>query len=153
MEITGAYTFAAPRARVWGVLLDPEALRAALPGCQEMRRTGEDEYLATMSVGIGAVKGSYSGTIRVRDQEPESRYRLLVEGTGRPGFVKGDGVLELAEVGATTVVTYSGQVQVGGTIASVGQRLISATVQLLTGQFFKAMDRQLAQQGQQEKAQ
>lgn len=144
MDVNGSHTFAAPRERVWNLLLDPDALHAALPSCKEFRQTGEDAYEATMTVGVGAVKGTYTAKIQVRDKDPQTRYRLVVEGTGRPGFLKGDGIIELEDKGdATTLVSYHGQAQVGGMIAGVGQRLISASANLITGQFFKAMERQL----------
>lgn len=143
MDFTGSHTFAAPRERVWALLLDPNALRAALPSCKEFRQTGDDAYEAVMSVGVGAIKGTYNAKINVRDKEPPTSYRLVVEGTGRPGFLKGDGLITLDDQGENTSVTYQGQAQVGGMIAGVGQRLISASAQLIIGQFFKAMERQL----------
>jgi carbon monoxide dehydrogenase subunit G len=143
MDVSGSHTFAAPRERVWDLLLDPDALRAALPGCKEFRQTGDDAYEAVMSVGVGAIKGTYNARIQVRDKESPEHYRLVVEGTGRPGFVKGDGLIELEEKGETTVVSFRGEAQVGGMVAGVGQRLLSATAQLVIGQFFKAMERQL----------
>lgn len=143
MEIHGTHTFGAPRDRVWELLLDPNALRAALPACKEFRQIGEDEFEATMSIGVGAVKGTYTGKIQVRDTEPPERYRLLVEGSGRPGFLKGNGLIDLEAKEDTTIVTYRGQAQVGGMIAGVGQRLISASAQLVVGRFFEAMERQL----------
>lgn len=143
MDVRGTYTFAAPRDRVWELLLDPDALRAALPSTKEFNKIGDDEYEAVMSIGVGAVKGTYTGKIRVSDQEPPTHYRLTVEGTGRPGFLKGDGLIELEEKEGSTVVNYHGQAQVGGMIASVGQRLIAASAQLIIGQFFKAMEKQL----------
>ena len=80
MDVSGSHTFAAPRERVWNVLLDPDALRASLPSTKEFREVAADDYEATMSVGIGAIKGTYSGKVQVRDKEPPTRYRLLVEG-------------------------------------------------------------------------
>lgn len=143
MDFTGSHVFAAPRERVWTLLLDPDALRAALPSCKEFRQTGDDAYEAVMSVGVGAIKGTYNAKINVRDKEPPTSYRLVVEGTGRPGFLKGDGLITLDDQGENTSVTYQGQALVGGMIAGVGQRLISASAQLIIGQFFKAMERQL----------
>lgn len=143
MDVAGTYSFSAPREQVWAVLLDPKAIRAALPGCEELRPVGDGEYEAIMTVGIGSIKGTYTGKITVSDQDPPVQYRLLVEGSGRPGFVKGNGLLVLEEQGETTLVTYRGQLQVGGMIAGVAQRLLPATVGLLAGQFFKAMERQL----------
>ena len=146
MDVSGSHTFAAPRERVWTVLLDPDALRASLPSAKEFRQVAADDYEATMSVGIGAIKGTYSGKVQVRDKEPPAHYRLLVEGSGRPGFLKGDGLIELEEQGENTVVRYQGQAQVGGMIAGVGQRLLQATAQFLIGQFFKSMERQLGRE-------
>jgi carbon monoxide dehydrogenase subunit G len=147
MDVSGSHTFAAPRERVWNVLLDPDALRASLPSTKEFRQVAPDDYEAVMSVGIGAIKGTYSSRVQVCDKEPPTRYRLLVEGSGRPGFIKGDGLIELEEQGEKTVVRYHGQGQVGGMIAGVGQRLLQATAQLLIGQFFKSMERQLGREG------
>ena len=147
MDVSGSHTFAAPRERVWNVLLDPDALRASLPSTKEFRQVAPDDYEAVMSVGIGAIKGTYSSKVQVCDKEPPTRYRLLVEGSGRPGFIKGDGLIELEEQGEKTVVRYHGQGQVGGMIAGVGQRLLQATAQLLIGQFFKSMERQLGREG------
>jgi carbon monoxide dehydrogenase subunit G len=143
MDVQGTYTFAAPQERVWELLLDPDAIRNALPGVKEFKPVGENEFEATMSIGVGAIKGSYSGKVKLSDQEPMTRYRLTVEGSGRPGFLKGDGVIQLEEKEGSTLVTYNGQAQVGGMIASVGQRLVMASAQLVIGQFFKAMERQL----------
>jgi uncharacterized protein len=143
MDVKGSHTFNAPRERVWQLLLDPEALRAALPGTKEFTQTGPDAYDAVMSVGVGSVKGTYNAKIQVLDKNEPDSYRLVVEGTGRPGFLKGDGTIELEDKGETTGVHYHGQAQVGGMIAGVGQRLISASANLVIGQFFKAMERQL----------
>ena len=143
MDVNGSHTFGAPRDRVWSLLLDPEALRASLPSVKEFKQVGDDEFEATMGIGVGAVKGTYTGKIHVRDRQPPSSYRLRVEGSGRPGFLKGDGLISLEDRGESTVVTYQGQAQVGGMIAGVGQRLVAASAQLVIGQFFKAMERQL----------
>lgn len=143
MDVKGSHTFNAPRERVWQLLLDPDALRGALPGVKDFKQTGDDAYEAAMSIGVGAVKGTYNAKVQVRDKNEPNSYRLVVEGTGRPGFLKGDGLIELEDSGETTQVHYHGQAQVGGMIAGVGQRLISASANMVIGQFFKAMERQL----------
>ena len=74
--------------------------------------------------------------VRIADQNPPSTFRLLVEGTGKIGFMKGEGLLALAEQGEKTQVTYEGDVQVGGTIAAVGQRLIDTTSRMMIKRFF-----------------
>src|SRR5205823_5369693 len=82
---------AAPPDAVWAVLQDPDALAACIPGCRKLEPTGEHEYAATLSIGVGSFKGIYAGKVRLSDLEPTRSYALHVEGSGRPGFVKGTG--------------------------------------------------------------
>jgi carbon monoxide dehydrogenase subunit G len=143
MKVQGEHRFDAPRQAVWDVLLDPAALREAMPGVQRFDEVGPRQYEVTLKIGIAAVKGTYSGKVAVKDQAPPESYRLDVEGSGGPGRVKGGATMRLREDGTRTVVAYEGDVQAAGAIAAVGQRLLGGAAKLLINQFFKAMDRQL----------
>jgi len=146
LKIEGEHRFRAPRTAVWAALLDPEALRRAIPGCESLDRTGPDAYDLTVKIGIGAIKGTYRGTVRLTDQQPEHAYRMHVTGSGAPGSVEGDAALELEEAGdGETVVRYSGDVSARGAIARLGSRMLAGTAKLLIGQFFKRMDDVLAE--------
>jgi hypothetical protein len=61
---------------------------------------------------------------------------LKLDGRGLPGFVQGEARIELAPSGAGTEVRYSGEAQVGGMIASVGQRLLDVAARKIVQQFF-----------------
>src|SRR5712692_4520595 len=117
MKIEGSHEIPAPRDRVWSAFLDPEILSTAIPGCEELVAIGPDEYKAVMKVGVGPVKGTFEGKVKLLDQEPPNRYRMAIEGSGSPGFVRGEAVIELADAEGGTRVSYSGDVQVGGLIA------------------------------------
>jgi len=123
--------------------MNPEVLGRALPGCSKLERNGDGSYHAEMSVGIAAVKGTYHGRIEILDGVPPERFRMRVEGKGASGFLKGEGVLTLAESSAETVVTYSSEAQVGGIIASVGQRLILGAARQIVNRFFEAFAKQV----------
>jgi carbon monoxide dehydrogenase subunit G len=109
-----------------------------------MEATGPDQYRVTLTVGIAAVKGKYAGSVTLSEKEPPQRFKMQVEGKGTGGFMQGAGLLELSEDPAGTKVTYQGDVQVGGPIASVGQRLLDGAAKMIVGQFFTAANRQLA---------
>jgi carbon monoxide dehydrogenase subunit G len=143
MEIAGDHRFRAPRELVWQLLLDPAAIRAALPGCERFVETGPGVYEVTLRVGLAAIKGAYSGTFRVSDQQPPDSYRLAAHGSGKPGGVRGEATLRLAASGGDTVVQYAGDVSAQGGIARLGSRLLLGTARLLIGQFFKAMEKQV----------
>jgi uncharacterized protein len=143
MHLDGSYTFKAGRDKVWQTLQSPETISQCMPGCQSFEPIGVDRYEATMRIGVGPIKGTYSGKIFLHERtEPES-YRMDVEGGGGPGHMRGSGLLRLEERGGETVVTYDGEAHVSGKIASVGQRLLGVSAKQLINQFFKCMEKKL----------
>jgi len=140
VKIEGSYTFNAPRARVWDVLLDPKVLAQCLPGCEGLKELSPDQYEATMKVGIAAVKGSYKGKVAIKDRQPPSHYVLSGEGSGGPGFMQGDVAIDLEESNGQTVLKYSADAKVGGLIASIGQRMLGGVAKMMVEQFFKKIE-------------
>src|SRR5881409_1790756 len=140
MKIEGAHDIPAPRQKVWEAFLDPERLRQAIPGCEKLEALGNDEYRAVMKIGVAAVKGTFEGKVRLVDKKPPESYRMAVEGSGGPGFVRGDTVITLSDAeGGGTRVAYSSDVQVGGLIASVGQRMLGGVSKMMADKFFGKM--------------
>jgi uncharacterized protein len=135
--IAGSYAVPLAPARAYEMLKDPEILSQCIPGSDHLAKVGEDEYEMRMKMVIAAVQGVFSGKVRIADQKPVESFRLIVEGNGKVGFVKGDGVLTLVPAEAATEVRYEGDVQVGGMIAGVGQRLIETTAKFVIKKFFE----------------
>jgi carbon monoxide dehydrogenase subunit G len=139
MKLSASIVVAAPRQRVFAALLDPEVLRRAIPGCESLTRTGEQTFAAKMSVGVAGVKGTYTGTAAVRDEQPHEALTLAFDGKGAPGFVRGQAAVRLADEGGATRITYDADVQVGGLVAAVGSRLIEAAARKITDDFFRQL--------------
>jgi carbon monoxide dehydrogenase subunit G len=140
MKIEGSYEIPARRHEVWDAFLDPDRLRQAIPGCEKLEAIGEDEYRATMKIGVAAVKGTFEGKVKLSDKQPPDRYRMAIEGSGGPGFLRGDALMTLAEgAGGGTTISYSADVQVGGLIAGVGQRMLGGVSRMMADQFFNRM--------------
>jgi len=134
MKVEGEYTFAGSQDLVWSVLLDPEVLAAVLPGCEKLDLVGENEYEGALKIKVGPVQGKFMGKVKLADiREPDS-YTMHVDGQGAPGFVKAVGNLALKGSGSETLVTYEGDAQVGGKLASVGQRLIESSAKAIIKQ-------------------
>ncbi|MFQ5818197.1 MAG: carbon monoxide dehydrogenase subunit G [Terriglobia bacterium] len=142
MMLAGEQKIPAPPSRVWFLLTDETSLARLLPGCEKLERKEADSYHLTMKLGLGAMSGSYAGSVRLREQRPEERLRLTVESRGPWGFVHGDGTLELSEQNGATLVRYAGELQIGGTIASVGQRLLDSAARRVISQFFQNLSQQ-----------
>ena len=118
------------------MLQDPAILCRCMPGCDGLEQSGENEYAMKMKMVLAAVSGRFAGKVRIADKDPPQRFRLIVEGSGKIGFMKGDGVMTLSPADGGTDVVFDGDVQIGGTIASVGQRLFDTTAKMLIKRFF-----------------
>ena len=139
MKLEGTHQLEAPRERVYQSLVNPEVLQRCIPGCEKLEKTGENTFAATIRAGVGSIKGVFNGTARLEDLREPEHLRIVVDGKGAPGFLKGSGDLNLEPAGGGTKVNYAGDVQVGGTIASVGQRMIQGTAKMMATQFFTAL--------------
>lgn len=139
MKLEGTHELEASRERVYQTLVNPEVLQRCIPGCERLERTGENSFSATIRAGVGSVKGVFEGKVRLEDLREPEHFRMVVEGKGAPGFLKGSGDLDLEQAENVTRVNYSGDVQVGGTIASVGQRMILGTAKMMAAQFFTCL--------------
>jgi carbon monoxide dehydrogenase subunit G len=144
VRIAGNYTFDATREEVWSALNDPEVLARTIPGCQRLDQVGENEFESTLKVGLQAVRGTYNGRVKLSNLVAPESYEVSVDGKGSNGFLKGSGTIKLRDEGAQTILDYGGEAQIGGTIASVGQRLIDGAAKTLINQSLKALAQQIA---------
>jgi carbon monoxide dehydrogenase subunit G len=143
MEVRAHYAFPGPIVRVWDLLMDPQALSSCLPGCDTFEPIGSDRYRIVLNAGVAAITGSFEGTVETVDKNPHASYRLIVDGRGRPGFVKGEATITLVEDAAGVTVNVAGVAQVGGLLAQVGQRLLGATARMMMDRFFNCLQRRL----------
>jgi carbon monoxide dehydrogenase subunit G len=143
MDISGSYTFAAPPDRVWTLLMDPSVIASCIPGCDKFEPDGDDRYRVSLTVALAAITGSYTGTVSIADKTEHTSYRLIAEGQGRPGFVKGNSLIALRSDGGSTIVDVKGDVQTGGPIARVGQRLIGSVSKMMLDRFFACLQSKL----------
>ena len=144
MKLQATVTLPVSRERLWELLLTPAELQQCLPGCERLTQVGPDTYDATLTIGAAAVRGTYTGRLQILDQNPPSRCRLLIEGAGTPGFVRGEAVVFLGEDPAGTTLAIDADARVGGLIASVGQRMLAGVGRMLLGEFIKRVEALLA---------
>lgn len=139
MKISTSVVVPVIRERVFAALVDPETLRRAIPGCEELKAVGEDVYEARLKIGVAGLKGTYTGRAEIRERRPPDSLTLAFDGKGGPGFVRGAAAVTLTDADGSTRVACDADVQVGGVIAAVGSRLIEATARKLTAVFFRQL--------------
>ncbi len=147
MQLSGEYTFDAPPERVYHLMLDPDTLMACLPGCERLDLVGEDEYTATMTIGVAMIKGKYEGRVKISDKQEPTSYRMLIEGKGPQGQVSGEGLIEFSATDTGTLVKWSGEPQIRGTLARIGSRVIQPASKMIVGQFFKCLEKTASNAG------
>ena len=144
MEIDGDYTFEISQDVVWEALQDPNVLGAVVPGGQGFTQIGENQYTGNLQIKVGPVQGTFEGKINLLNIVPPQSYTIEVDGKGAPGFVKATGNMSLEAISPTqTHMTYTGQAQVGGRIASVGQRLMESAARSIIRQSLDALNEYL----------
>src|SRR5207237_4766482 len=136
-------TFPASADEVWDLLLDPNVLMQVIPGLESVDVQPDGNILATAMVGVGPVKGKFSGKLQLLDEQKPTHVRIVGEGKGGPGYLKGVCILDAVEQDSATVVNYQADVQIGGTLASVGQRLVDAATNSVMQQGFARFNRVL----------
>lgn len=143
MKLDGDFVFEASVQEVWDALFDPAVLAAALPGCEKLELV-DGSYLGELKVKIGPIQGKFSGKVDLLDQVEPRSYRMLVDGRGAQGFVKANATIDLEAAGAGTKLRYQSEAQVGGKIASVGQRLIETSARAIVKQSLEGLGENIA---------
>ncbi len=140
MKIEGTKKLHAPRDRVYAALTNPEILQRCIPGCESLENIAADRYAAVLKAGVGAIKGTFKGEVHLENMRPPEHYRIVVEGKGAVGFAKGSADFDLEAQDSATLIKYSGELQIGGSIAGVGQRMIQGAAKMMAARFFAALE-------------
>jgi uncharacterized protein len=138
MKLDGEYVFDAGVQDVWDALFDPAVLAAVMPGCEKLELI-DGSYHGEIKVKVGPIQGAFTGKVDLLDQEPPASYRMIVDGRGAQGFVKATATIKLAPEGDGTRMRYDSDAQVGGKIASVGQRLIETSARAIVKQSLEGL--------------
>jgi hypothetical protein len=139
MKLEGEYLFDAPVEAVWAALFDPVVLAAVMPGCERLERVN-GQYVGEMNIKVGPVQGKFSGMVDLKDVQEPTSYTMIIDGRGAPGFVKATAGVRLEAHGTGTRMTYDADANVGGKIASIGQRLVDASAKAIARQSLEGLD-------------
>lgn len=145
MKLVGTFEFRGPRALVWDLLQDPDVLVTAMPGAQRLVRVAEDRYEGVMKVGLGPMTAAeFALTVALVDKVAPERFTMTIDSKGTLGFARGTALVELDDVeGQRTGMRYTSEMQIGGRIASVGQRLVETAARSMTNKGLEALQRAL----------
>ena len=139
MKLSGSYEFDTAPEKVWQILTDPEALKSCIPGCEKMDALGNNEYAATVTISMGPIRSKFDAKVAMVDMKPFESYKLIVEGNGPSGFVRGESQIKLTELENKTTVDVDSDSSSGGLLARVGQRMVESFARSLMDRFFTCL--------------
>jgi carbon monoxide dehydrogenase subunit G len=145
MELTNQQTLPVGQSQAWEALNDISLLQAAIPGCEGITPTGENQYEVLVTAAIGPVKAKFKGKLQLENLQPPNSYTLRFEGQGgAAGHGKGSAEIRLESTGPrTTVLHYTAKASVGGKIAQIGSRLVDMAAQKMATEFFETFNTRL----------
>jgi carbon monoxide dehydrogenase subunit G len=146
LDIGGEESFETGIEPLWRALNDPAVLVKCIPGCREMIPDGEDRFKLVLNLKVASVGGSFEGEISLSDKQAPSQCKVAVSGEGSLGQGSGLATFSLEPQPTGTLMRYSGEGEIGGLVAGVGQRILKGVSKYLIGQFFKALRREVAPQ-------
>ena len=137
MKFEGTVDIKAPRDRVWAFVSDPAQVASCGPGVESVEMVDDTHYKTIAKIGVGFISARFNGDIEIVEQAPPDRMVIKVHGQA-PGSAA-DAVASMAlrdGSDGTTTMDYSADVNISGTLASVGARLIEGTANKLVAQTF-----------------
>jgi hypothetical protein len=143
IELDGKTEYEARRELLWEMILDPEVLARIVPGCKKLEIVNENEYQGQMRIKIGPMDGVFQGTVALSELQPPESFHLVMNGRGPSGIVEGEGDVFLQDAGNGTEFSYTGQGQISGRMASVGQRVMTSSARAVVKQSLENLDKQV----------
>ena len=145
MQLTSQQTLPVGQAQAWEALNDITLLQQAIPGCEAITPTGDNQYEVAVLAAIGPVKAKFKGKLQLENLQPPNSYTLRFEGQGgAAGHGKGHADIRLEGAGPNqTLLHYSATASVGGKIAQIGSRLVDMAAQKMATEFFEAFNKAL----------
>jgi 2-furoyl-CoA dehydrogenase large subunit len=136
---TGSLTVAVAAEQVWRALVDPAMLARTIPGCHQLDEVGPNDYRAEVSLGVGVIKGRFTARVTLSNLDPPHSAVLSGSLSGPLGVSVGSGRVQLSPAGEGTKIDYGYTVEISGTVAAVGGRMLDGATKVLIKQFFQRL--------------
>ena len=148
MHFEGTVQIAAPRDRVWGFVMDADQVGQCGPGVESIEVIDDTHFKATAKVGIGFISSRFVVNMEFAEMTPPDAATIKAHGQAPGSAVDATAQMRLSDgdAGGTTM-DWSADVNISGTIASVGARLIEGTANKMIGQTFDCMKAKLESAG------
>ncbi|MFL4470228.1 CoxG family protein [Tateyamaria armeniaca] len=137
MQMSDTRQIAAPPSEVYAALLNPDVLKACVPGATDVTGSPEDGFEASVTQKVGPVKATFKGQVTLSEMVENQSLTISGEGKGgAAGFAKGGAEVRMEAVDGGTSLSYDVEAKVGGKLAQLGSRIIDGFAKKMADQFF-----------------
>jgi uncharacterized protein len=140
MHFEGSVPIKASREEVWAFVIDPEQVGQCGPGVEKIEVVDATHFKATAKVGIGFISVRFVVDMRFAELVAPDLAVIKAHGQAPGSAVDADAEMRLSDgPDGTTVMDWKADVNLAGTLASMGARLIDGTANKMIGQTFECM--------------
>ena len=143
MHFEGTVQINAPRDRVWAFVIDPNQVGQCGPGVESIEVIDDTHFKATAKVGVGFISARFVVNLEFVDLDAPNAATIKAHGQAPGSAVDADARMTLSDAEGGTRMDWAADVNIAGTIASVGARLIEGTANKMIGQTFDCMKSKL----------
>lgn len=143
MKVAGEREFAAPVRTVWSVLNDPGSMAATMPGIESFDVKDDRHWRANVKIplGLGGLKMSIDFT-KLEEREPEFA-KLQAKGNGVGAIMNMETQFHLSEAVGGTHMRWEADVNIGGPVGSMGQRVLQPIVNQQVTNVLNSLEKQV----------
>lgn len=136
MQLSGEKDIAAAPEAVWDALVDPEFLKALIPGCESMTGDPESGYDITVARNVGGMTARLTGFFDLSEVEPAKGCILSGGGSGGgAGHAKGTARIRLRPEGEGTRLSWDIAAELGGKLGSLPGFVVKLAAQKMADGF------------------
>ena len=144
MHFEGSVPIKASREAVWAFVIDPDQVGQCGPGVESIEVVDATHFKATAKVGIGFINARFNVNMEFAELEAPDRALIKAHGQAPGSAVDGTGTMALSDSpSGGTLMDWSADVAIAGSLASLGARLIEGTANKMIGQTFDCMKTKL----------
>ena len=149
MEFSGAVDIPATREKVFAWVIDPNKVGQCGPGVESIEVVDATHFKATAKVGVGFISARFAVNLEIEEASAPDKAVIRAHGQAPGSAVDAVGRMNLVDgpQPGTTTMLWAAEVNIAGTLASVGSRLIEGTANKMIGQTFDCMRAKIAAEG------
>ena len=143
MKLEGNHKFKASSTQVYQAILNPEVLKASIPGSEDVKFLDAQRLQVNLTTSIPGLKGPYAVVISIVNQQAPNNLELQVTRQGRGGKINALSQIHLTDEPDGSLLHYSANAELEGPVAIANNPLGQGIVKRSLSSFFDNLEKSL----------